>query len=90
MRVMVCNFCCGMMCLWGLEVHCLTVIALRFKDTDAVNYPQLCSQAANVRNAVYGNAIFAHAMMCSLRIRKPVCLLLSKGNTCLFRDKCKL
>ncbi len=90
MCVMVCNSCCGVMCLWRLEVDCLTVIALRFKDTDAVNYPQLCSQAANVRNAAYENVIFAHAMMCSLFIPRPVCLIISKGSTCLFRGKCKL
>lgn len=78
MSVMVCNSCCGVMCLWGLEVDFLTVIALRFKDTDAVNYPQLCSQAANIRNAAYENAIFAHAMICSLFIPRPVCLVISK------------
>lgn len=82
MCVMVCNSCCGVMCLWGLKVHCLTVIALRFKDTDAINYPQLCSQAVNVRNAAYENAIFAHSLMCSvLFIPRAVCLLFSKGST---------
>lgn len=79
MCVMVCNSYCGVMCLWGLKVHCLTVIALRFKDKDAVNYPQLCSQAVNVRNAAYENA---HSVMCSvLFIPRAMCLLFSKGST---------
>ncbi len=53
-------------------------MTLRFQDTDVVNYPQLCSQATNVINAAYENAIFAHAMICSLFIARPVCLIISK------------
>ncbi len=54
-------------------------MTLRFKDTDVVNYPQLCSQATNLINAAYENAIFAHAMICSLFIPRPVCLIINKN-----------
>jgi len=68
------------MCLWGLEVHCLSLIALRIKDMDTVNYLQP-SQAANVRNAVHENTTLAQTMICSVVIPRAVCLLFSKGST---------